>query len=209
MKNLELSDVEAVVLSRKLSDITCGDHYPLRLEEILGMLRWRALRRPGFNRVLSRGGSRLLLVLAVLRADRPTCRSAGCAVGWVGERDRVKQSILALTLSLTLLAEAAGAYGQTKGPIAIPAPTIYSRPTPAPLAPPVNPGPAVVPPAGLSPLLTEPGPVFPPPQRAAPVYPSLQLPRPGGTAEYAGLPQQPTRPAMPARASRYQSRQRA
>jgi len=62
----------------------------------------------------------------------------------------------------------------------MPAPTIYSRPTPAPLAPPVNPGPAVVPPAGLSPLLTEPGPVFPPPQRAMPVYPSLQLPGPVG-----------------------------
>src|SRR5215472_5445633 len=34
-------------------------------------------------------------------------------------------------------------------------------------------------------------------------------PRPGGTAEYEGLPEQPTRPAMAARAERYQSRQRA
>ena len=62
----------------------------------------------------------------------------------------------------------------------MPAPTIYSRPTPAPLAPPVNPGAAVVPPAGLSPLLTEPGPVFPTPLRAMPAYPSLQLPGPVG-----------------------------
>jgi hypothetical protein len=185
MKNLELSDEEAAVLARDLTDITWKDRHPLSprirvLEEILGMLRRRAWRRPGFNRVLSRSGSRLRLVLALLRADRPTYRSAGYAVGWVGERDRGKQSILALGLSLTLLAEATGAYGQTKGPIGMPAPTIYSRPTPAPLAPPINPGPAVVPPAGLSPLLTEPGPVFPIPQRAMPVYPSLQLPGPVG-----------------------------
>ena len=144
------------------------------------MLRRRAWWRPGFDRVLPRGWSRLRLVLALARADCQTCRSAGCAVAWVRERDRAKQSILALALSLTLLAEAAGAYGQTKGPIAMPAPTIYSRPTPAPLAPPVNPGPAVVPPAGLSPLLTEPGPVSPIPQRTVPVYPSLQLPGPVG-----------------------------
>jgi len=185
MKNLELSNEEAAALVRLLREAIDGDRYPLRprirvLEEILGMLRRRAWRRPGFNRVLSRGGSRLRLVFALPRADRPTCRSAGCAVGWVRERDRVKQSSLAVALSLTLLAEATGAYGQTKGPIAMPAPTIYSRPTPAPLAPPVNPGPAVVPPAGLSPLLTEPGPVSPPPQRAMPVYPSLQLPGPVG-----------------------------
>jgi len=209
MKNLELSDVEAVVLSRKLSDITCGDHYPLRLEEILGMLRWRALRRPGFNRVLSRGGSRLLLVLAVLRADRPTCRSAGCAVGWVGERDRVKQSILALALSLTLLAEATGAYGQTKGPIAIPVPTIYSRPTPAPAgtAGQSRPGGCATRWA-LSPADGT-GAGIPAPSTSDAGLPVPPAPRPGGTAEYEGLPEQPTRPAMAARAERYQSRQRA
>jgi hypothetical protein len=82
---------------------------------------------------------------------------------------------------LALVEVTSVAAAQTRGvPIAIPPPTIYSRPTPAPLAPPVNPGPAVVPPAGLSPLLTEPGPVFLPPQRAMPVYPSLQLPGPVG-----------------------------
>jgi hypothetical protein len=70
---------------------------------------------------------------------------------------------------------------QTKGiPAAIPAPTIYSRPTPAPLAPPINPGPAVVPPAGLSPLLTEPGPLYPVPRQALPDYPPPQLPGPVG-----------------------------
>jgi hypothetical protein len=185
MKSLDLTDEEEAALAIELTDITWNDRYSLSsrirvLEEIFEMLRWRAWLRPGFDRVLSRGGSRLRLVLALPRADRPTCRSAGCAIGWVRERDRVKQSILALALSLTLLAEATGAYGQTKGPIAMPALTIYSRPTPAPLAPPVNPGPAVVPPAGLSPLLTEPGPVSPPPQRAMPVYPSLQLPGPVG-----------------------------
>ena len=93
----------------------------------------------------------------------------------------MQQSILALALSLTLLAEATGASAQTKGrPIAVPALTIYSRPTPTPLAPPVNPGPAVVPPAGLSPLLTEPGPLFLPPRQAMPVYPLLQFPGPVG-----------------------------
>jgi hypothetical protein len=56
------------------------------------------------------------------------------------------------------------------------APTIYSAPTPAPLAPPINPGPAVVPPAGLSPLLTVPGPIYPTPEREMPAYPSPQYP---------------------------------
>ncbi len=69
---------------------------------------------------------------------------------------------------------------QTRGPVPLPPPTIYSAPTPAPLAPPINPGPAVVPPAGLSPLLTEPGPVYPTPEQAMPAYPSPQLPGPTG-----------------------------
>jgi hypothetical protein len=65
-------------------------------------------------------------------------------------------------------------------PIPIPAPTIYSAPTPAPVAPPINPGPATVPPAGLSPLLTEPGPIYPTPERAMPAYPAPPLPGPTG-----------------------------
>jgi hypothetical protein len=73
-----------------------------------------------------------------------------------------------------------GASAQNRGPVPLPGPTIYSAPTPAPVAPPINPGPAVVPPSGLSPLLTEPGPVSPPPERASPSYPALQLPGPIG-----------------------------
>jgi hypothetical protein len=80
-----------------------------------------------------------------------------------------------------MMAGITNAVGQTKGPISLPAaPTIYSAPTPAPLAPPINPGPAVVPPAGLSPLLTEPGPLYPTPERAMPAYPPAQLPGPVG-----------------------------
>jgi hypothetical protein len=83
---------------------------------------------------------------------------------------------------LTALAGAAGAAdAQTRGlPIPLPPPTIYLAPTPAPLAPPINPGPAVVPPAGLSPLLTEPGPLYPLPERTSPSYPPPQLPGPVG-----------------------------
>jgi hypothetical protein len=78
-------------------------------------------------------------------------------------------------LALVGVANAAGA--QTKGlPILLPPPTTYSAPTPAPLAPPINPGPAVVPPAGLSPLLTEPGPIYPTPKSVMPAYPPPQLP---------------------------------
>ena len=59
-------------------------------------------------------------------------------------------------------------------------PTIYSAPTPAPLAPPINPGPATVPPAGLSPLLTEPGPIYATPEQGMPAYPATPLPGPIG-----------------------------
>jgi hypothetical protein len=85
-------------------------------------------------------------------------------------------------ICLVTLAGITSAAAQTKGLSAVPLrpPTIYSAPTPAPLAPPINPGPAVVPPAGLSPLLTEPGPVYPTPERAMPAYPSPQLPGPIG-----------------------------
>jgi hypothetical protein len=79
-----------------------------------------------------------------------------------------------------MLVAAVGVAGQTKGPIAPPAPIIHSVPTPAPVPPPVNPGPATVPPAGLSPLLREPGPVYPTPQKAMPAYPPPQLPGPVG-----------------------------
>lgn len=80
----------------------------------------------------------------------------------------------------TLAVAANPAAAQTREPVPLPGPTIYSAPTPAPVAPPINPGPASVPPAGLSPLLTEPGPVFPMPQRAGPAYPSPELPGPIG-----------------------------
>lgn len=84
-------------------------------------------------------------------------------------------------ICLAILGGITGAAAQTRGLLAAPgAPTIYSAPTPAPLSPPINPGPAVVPPAGLSPLLTEPGPVYPTPQQAMPAYPSPQLPGPTG-----------------------------
>ena len=83
-----------------------------------------------------------------------------------------------LLATLVLAAESASA--QSRGPVPLPPPTVYSAPTPAPLAPPINPGPAVVPPSGLSPLLTEPGPVFSIPERASPAYPSPQLPGPVG-----------------------------
>jgi hypothetical protein len=84
-------------------------------------------------------------------------------------------------ICLVTLAGIASTAAQTKGlPGPLPPPTVYSAPTPAPLAPPINPGPAVVPPAGLSPLLTEPGPVYSTPERAMPAYPSPQLPGPAG-----------------------------
>ena len=84
-------------------------------------------------------------------------------------------------ICLAMLAGIGSAAAQTKGLLSpVPPPTVYTAPTPAPLAPPINPGPAVVPPAGLSPLLTEPGPVSPRPELAMPAYPSPQLPGPIG-----------------------------
>jgi hypothetical protein len=58
-------------------------------------------------------------------------------------------------------------------------PTAYIAPTPAPLAPPTNPGPAIAPPDGLSPLLSQPGPISPTP-RAGPSYPASTYPTPLG-----------------------------
>ena len=84
-------------------------------------------------------------------------------------------------VAAALIALAGAAFAQRGGmPVPMPGPTIYSAPTPAPLAPPINPGPATVPPAGLSPLLTEPGPVSPTLERAMPAYPATPLPGPIG-----------------------------
>jgi hypothetical protein len=84
-------------------------------------------------------------------------------------------------VAAAVIALAGAAFAQKAGmPLSTLAPTIYSAPTPAPLAPPINPGPATVPSAGLSPLLTEPGPVFPSPEQAMPAYPAMQLPGPTG-----------------------------
>ncbi|HEX3419268.1 MAG TPA: hypothetical protein VHT21_23135 [Stellaceae bacterium] len=84
-------------------------------------------------------------------------------------------------IAAALIALAGAAFAQRAGmPVPMPAPTIYSAPTPAPLAPPINPGPATVPPAGLSPLLTQPGPLTPEAQEAMPAYPATPLPGPTG-----------------------------
>ena len=108
-------------------------------------------------------------------------------------------------ICVATIAGIASAAAQTKGlPGPLPAPTIYSAPTPAPMAPLINPGPAVAPPAGLSPLLTEPGPVYSTPERAMPAYPSPQFPGPTGQQEYAVESQQFARPAVAARAQRRQ-----
>jgi hypothetical protein len=88
--------------------------------------------------------------------------------------------IIGILLAALFGVAGANVAAQTRGLVPTLAPTIYSAPTPAPLAPPINPGPAVVPPAGLSPLLTEPGPVYPTPEQAMPAYPSPQLPGPVG-----------------------------
>ena len=58
-------------------------------------------------------------------------------------------------------------------------PTFYSTPTPAPLAPPTNPGPAGASPGGLSPLLSQPGSMYSAPA-AGPSYPATSYPTPLG-----------------------------
>jgi hypothetical protein len=72
---------------------------------------------------------------------------------------------------VALLGGAAVAAAQTRGPVPQ-SPTTVTTPTPAPLAPPINPGPPPAPRDGLSPLLSQPGPVNQTPQRAGPSYPS-------------------------------------
>jgi hypothetical protein len=88
----------------------------------------------------------------------------------------VKLPIASVLVVLLGAATAAGA--QTRGPVPLPPPTVYTAPTPAPLAPPTNPGPAVAPASGLSPLLAQPGPVYQTPRRAAPAYLALPNPAP-------------------------------
>jgi hypothetical protein len=88
--------------------------------------------------------------------------------------------IIGILLAALFGVAGANVAAQTRGLVPTLAQTIYSAPTPAPLAPPINPGPAVVPPAGLSPLLTEPGPVYQTPEQGMPAYPSPQLPGPTG-----------------------------
>jgi hypothetical protein len=88
----------------------------------------------------------------------------------------VKLPIASLLLVLLCTAVPAGA--QTKGRMPRPGlpPTVYTAPTPAPLAPPTNPGPAVAPPGGLSPLLAQPGAAFP--RLRGPSYPASPDPAP-------------------------------
>ena len=78
------------------------------------------------------------------------------------------------------LAGPASVAGAQTSAVPLPPPTVYTAPTPAPLSPPINPGPAIVPPAGLSPLLTEPGPIYPQSRPSIPAYPVPQLPGPVG-----------------------------
>jgi hypothetical protein len=85
-------------------------------------------------------------------------------------------------LVLALLAGSAASADaaiQTLGPPQLlPLPAITPPPTPAPLAPPINPGYAAAPSDRLSPILTTPGPVYEFPQPQAPSYPRMQLPGP-------------------------------
>jgi hypothetical protein len=115
-----------------------------------------------------------------------------------------------VVIVLALLAGAAATAADAAGlPGPLPAPTIYSVPTPAPLAPPINPGPAIVPPAGLSPLLTQPGPVFATPQTIDAGLSLSAISRFDPRAEYAGLPQPSAATTMAARSRRDQPRYRA
>jgi hypothetical protein len=68
---------------------------------------------------------------------------------------------------------------QTRLPPPSTPPTAFIAPTPAPLAPPTNPGPAIAPPDGLSPLLSQPRPISSAP-RADPSYPAATYPTPLG-----------------------------
>jgi hypothetical protein len=97
------------------------------------------------------------------------------------------RSPFASLLSALIMAAALPAIGQnrpsTPAQTKLPAPstpsTAYIASTPAPLAPPINPGPAIAPPDGLSPLLSQPGPIFSTP-RAGPSYRAATYPTPLG-----------------------------
>jgi len=86
--------------------------------------------------------------------------------------------LLAAAVLSALISAATAGGAQTKGPSpssfqeSRPPRTFYVAPTPAPLAPPTNPGPAIAPPAALSPLLTQPSQIFRIPERASPSYPA-------------------------------------
>ena len=76
-------------------------------------------------------------------------------------------------------AASANAAFQTLGPPQLlPLPAITSPPTPAPLAPPINPGYATAPSDGLSPILHESVPLFESPQPQDPSDLLVQLPGP-------------------------------
>lgn len=91
---------------------------------------------------------------------------------------------IAVLCFATLTVLTSSALAQTRGlpnPNPLPPPTLYSAPTPAPMAPPVNPGSPAVPPSGLSPLLTQPaGPGAAGADQALPSYPATPLPGPTG-----------------------------
>ena len=87
----------------------------------------------------------------------------------------------AATVLLGLIGAATAASAQTRAPVPavrLSPPTIYVAPTPTPLAPPTNPGPAIAPPVGLSPPLSQPGAIFGIPERAGPSYPASPVPAP-------------------------------
>ena len=90
----------------------------------------------------------------------------------------MKLPITSLLMVLLYAALPAGAQTRGRLPVPEPPPTVYTAPTPAPLAPPTNPGPAVAPPSGLSPLLAQPGPLFPSLRQPGPSYPASPNPAP-------------------------------
>jgi hypothetical protein len=90
----------------------------------------------------------------------------------------VKLPIASLLLVLLCTAVPAGAQTRGRSPVPEPPPTVFAAPTPAPLAPPTNPGPAVAPPGGLSPLLAQPGPASPILRQPGPSYPASPVPAP-------------------------------
>ena len=96
-------------------------------------------------------------------------------------RLRGKEACGRALLILMLLAGSAGSADaaiQTPGlPQMLPLPAV-TPPTPAPLAPPINPGYASAPSDGLSPILSTPGPLYEFPQPQVPSYPQMQLPGP-------------------------------